>query len=481
MAGIFVNESVGGVPASKANSAYAAHNAPTCAALYYPATCGVKIEGETLNAWISELVCAVDSAGLSWDCDGMCNLAGALLKTGTLSGYCGATAVAAAAQKGAALKAGDYWLNPTTGVVYYVDAGGASVAMNPGPSTFVCCKTGKIYTMCGGTMVHLEGSGDAANFRLEGICAEDEAAALAAGLSSGGFWIDTNGTPKRVYVYSGSGSVIVNPQPDFFACCNSNSLYVRCGNDYFDPANCQPPAASGSAWTGKTWSAWWGGDYSQTSSHTFTAFVGPDATNRKIVVATNSWADCGEAEHQITGVTIGGNAATKLHEVTMPAYANCSSVPKYSGPAHLAFWVADFPTGDTCEITVTASGNSRIFVHTTRIDTATAAPEDSGDISGGPGTITLNASAGAIIIAASPQFAWPQASDADPKCPPNMMLAAVTPAPTNQTDTSVYTDFTNVWGTAIGVAEADGPYQVDCTWFPAGNNRAALAISWPIT
>lgn len=477
---IFLDIPGGGVAPGATTNAYDPHNAPTCSPLYYPDSgCDVQIRNAWLNSIISELACAVDSTGAQMRCNSLCNLSGALLRTGTLSGYCGQDEAAAAAQKGAALAAGDYWLNTTTGVVSYVDGDGASVAID-GLAVFVCCKTGRIYTRCGDGMVHLPGSGEIANFRLEGICATDEANAIAAGLAEGGFWIDTNADPRVVYVYDGASSTPVTPQPDFFACCNSNSLYVRCGNDYFDPANCssQPaPSASGSIWTGLTTRASWSReDVSSLSVH---PRFGPEHPKRKIIVAVMTLSRNGNAAIPPSSVTVGGTAASSMASVEY-AY-NVGDIGAY----HTSIWLAEKPGGgDHGAVTVNVPSNARIAMRVIRADTGTsiASAVDTIDHATQPYTMTVNATGDNLIIAAGAAYIHDPSDYGNyagrPPWAPRPMIAPCGQSQDDQTTGEAAQPL----GTAIYFA--NGSFSADFECYAASCTdtvRATILLALPIT
>lgn len=234
MTGIFVDQAMGGAAAATAENAYDPHNAPNCSALYFPKGCGVPVSSSQMNAWISELSCAVDSLGIAWDCGSTCNLAKAVMARASVSGYCGDDRAAAEAQKGSAMAPGDYWLDTDDGVVYYVDAASADIAMSPQPSVFYCCKTGAQWARCGAGWNHLPGTGVIITARLDGWCGDG---APPAGIQAGDYWLDTAASPRVVYQYDGTNSTAVTPQPEFFACCHAPetepTLYIRCNGTYF--------------------------------------------------------------------------------------------------------------------------------------------------------------------------------------------------------------------------------------------------------
>lgn len=70
-----------GVPAAQANRAYVPTITPVsgCDPKFYPTgNCQTRIDGEALNAVMSQILCVLDRAEIAYDCNSLCQLADAI-------------------------------------------------------------------------------------------------------------------------------------------------------------------------------------------------------------------------------------------------------------------------------------------------------------------------------------------------------------------------------------------------------------------
>jgi len=157
MSGIFPESTDGGVGPAGALNSYTPHNTPTCTPLFFPNTCNGVVRGALLNALTSEIGVAVDNAGATYDCSAVDNLSRAIMLHGQTVGYCGDNRATAETQKGDALVPGDFWLNTTESVVYFVDATNTDWPLPNQPSSFLCAN-GTLWARHGNTYNPVIGS-----------------------------------------------------------------------------------------------------------------------------------------------------------------------------------------------------------------------------------------------------------------------------------------------------------------------------------
>lgn len=78
MSGIFPDESSGGALPEDATNSYDPENPATCEPRFFGRNCETFLRPDQLNALISEILCAVDTLGLPYNCSLVCNLGTAL-------------------------------------------------------------------------------------------------------------------------------------------------------------------------------------------------------------------------------------------------------------------------------------------------------------------------------------------------------------------------------------------------------------------
>ena len=188
----------------------------------------------------------------------------------------------------------------------------------------------------------------------------------------------------------------------------------------------------------------------QSSPYTFSSQgIGDAAANRTVVVVTVAHLNSGT----ISGVTIGGNAATEIEYADPSGAGNSEQV---------AMWAYDLTTGTTADIVVTCGPSNRMQIGTWALY-GVGAPSSTIEDTSVPLSASITIEEGGVAVAGSVNNA------------------------SGSTVTSWGSDFTERYDTAVEphtkASGADstggGSKTVSITWSSAGSLSGLIAAAWP--